>query len=284
MYEQHFQLQEKPFSLLPDPSYLYLSEIHRTALAVLEYGLNDQAGFTVVSGEIGCGKTTLVRHLLDRIDAAITIGLMTSTYQSVDDILQWVLLAFDIESPRLEKAERVRIFENFVRSKYAQKQRTVLIVDEAQNLGTKALEELRMLSNINVGKDHMFQLILLGQPELVATLQLPELCQFAQRVSVDYFIETLTEKETTAYVRHRISQAGGARSIFRNNSYPAIFNYSRGVPRLINLICDTALVYAFGNRRKTVTADIVERVIAEKMGKHRIWRTGESTPAPTGRN
>ena len=166
MYESFYGFREKPFSLLPDPGFLYFTRKHRLALAMLEYGLANQAGFTVISGDIGTGKTTLIRHLLNSLDQELTIGLITNTHQSIGELMQWVLLAFDLDYRDKSPVEMYRMLVDFVIEQYAQGRRTVLIVDEAQNLAVETLEELRMLSNINADKDQVLQIVLVGQPEL----------------------------------------------------------------------------------------------------------------------
>jgi len=271
MYEEHFRLREKPFSLLPNPEYLYLTEKHAAALALLEYSLMSQAGFTVIVGEIGCGKTTLLRHLLNRGDSDVAMGFISNTHPLFGELLQWVLMAFGLDYSSERKIDRYRTFVDFVTDRYAKRQRTLLAIDEAQNLAPETLEELRMLSNINTEKGQALQLILLGQPELLDTLRRPYLHQFAQRIAVDFFIEPLDFDETRSYIRHRVAVAGGKPSIFRKSSFPLIYHHSRGIPRLINLLCDTALVYGFATRRKTITAEIVEEVVRDKTSGRRLW-------------
>ena len=168
MYEAFYGFNEKPFSLLPDPGFLFLSSKHLQALSMMEYGLMNQAGFTVITGEIGSGKTTLVRQLLKQLelDHTTTVGLVSNTHQSFGELLQWVLLAFKLEYRSKEKVELYETLANFIAREYNQGHRTVLIIDEAQNLGFEALEELRMLANINADKDQVLQLMLIGQPGL----------------------------------------------------------------------------------------------------------------------
>lgn len=264
MYESFYNFREKPFSLLPDPSFLYLGKKHSLALSMLQYGLANQAGITVITGEIGCGKTTLIRHILSQMEKDITVGLITNTHRTFGELLQWVLLAFDLEYREKEQVERYQTFVDFVISEYAQNRYTVLIVDEAQNMDRETIEELRMLSNINADKHQVLQLVLVGQPELRTTLRRHDLRQFAQRISVDYHLEALDAAETREYVRHRIELAGGLQSIFLPESFELIYRYSKGIPRSINILCDTALVYAFGQRRRRVTAALLREVVSDK--------------------
>jgi general secretion pathway protein A len=265
MYRQFYQLKEKPFTLLPDPGFLFLSGKHRMALTLLEYGLTNQAGFTVISGEIGTGKTTLIRHLLDNMEREYTVGLITNTHRSFGELLEWILLAFNLEHKGMNKVEMYQRFVDFIISEYAQNRRTVLIVDEAQNMDAETLEELRMLSNINADKDQSLQIVLSGQRELRDTLRKPELVQFAQRIAVDYHLEALSEDEVAGYVRHRIQVAGGDPDTFTPRACAAIHRYSGGIPRLINLLCDTALVYGYAEQRRRIDARLVTEVAREKQ-------------------
>ena len=209
VYEAFYRFREKPFSILPDPSFLYLSPKHSTALALLEYGLMNQAGFNVITGEIGTGKTTLIRYLLSQMDRDMTVGLISNTHRSFGELLQWILFAFNLEHRGKQKVEMFQDFLDFLLQEYSQNRRTVLIVDEAQNMAPDTLEELRMLSNVNADKDQVLQLILVGQAELRETLRRPDMQQFAQRIVVDYHLEPLDRQETHAYIRHRIAVAGG---------------------------------------------------------------------------
>jgi putative secretion ATPase (PEP-CTERM system associated) len=266
VYEAFFGFREKPFSILPDPGFLYLSPKHSMALAVLEYGLSNQAGFNVITGDIGTGKTTLIRHLLNQMGEDVTIGLISNTHRSFGELLQWILFAFKLEHRGKEKVEMFRDFIDFLVKEYSGNHRTVLIVDEAQNLSPAALEELRMLSNVNADKDQLLQLVLVGQAELRETLRRPDLVQFAQRVAVDYHLAPLTREETHAYIRHRIAVAGCEdERLFDDPSCDAVFEYSGGVPRLINLLCDAALVYAFAEQRPTVGVELVRDAATDKQ-------------------
>ena len=264
MYESFYNLREKPFSLLPDPGFLYMSKKHRQALSMLEYGIMNQAGFTVVTGEIGAGKTTLIRQLLEQMERDITVGLVSNTHSSFGEMLQWVLLAFDLEYRGKGKVEMFHALSDFLIEEYAKGHRTVLIIDEAQNMSPEGLEELRMLSNINANKDQIVQLILVGQPNLRDILRKPELIQFAQRISVEYHLGLLSLQETWKYIKHRIAVAGGDRNLFDAAACAAVHYYSRGVPRLINVICDTALVMGYADQVHTISADLIHDLVKEK--------------------
>ena len=279
MYENFYGFREKPFSLLPDSGFLYLSSKHRIALTLLEYGLLNQAGFTVISGDIGTGKTTLIRQLLNQIDPGIKVGLISNTHQTFGDLMQWIALAFDLPHQGKDKVTLYRDFMDFIIREYGQGRRTVLIVDEAQNMSAETLEELRMLSNVNADKDQVLQVILVGQRELRDTLRRPDLIQFAQRIGVDYHLEPLTEAETRAYIRHRCQTAGGKVDLFTDQACAQIHQSTGGVPRLINLLCDTALVYGYAEQRDTIDAELINEVARDKQSGGLFHPRAPETPA-----
>ena len=264
MYESFYGLKEKPFTLLPDPEYLYLSPKHQRALTLLEYGMMNHAGFSVICGDTGAGKTTLIRRLLTELGDDTVVGLITNTHQSFGELLNWVLMAFGLEGEGKTKAQMHHIFIDFLIEQYAQNKHAVLIVDEAQNMNADTLEELRMLSNINADKDQILQVILAGQPALRETLRKPELMQFAQRIAVDYYLESLSAEETKAYIHHRLKVAGAEQVIFTDDACNAIYKYSAGTPRLINLLCDTALVYGFAEQTEVINVQLVHDVVREQ--------------------
>jgi type II secretory pathway predicted ATPase ExeA len=256
---------------------------HSLAYAMLQYGLTNQAGFTVITGGIGCGKTTLVRHLLNELDDEITVGLISNTQQHVAHLLQWVLMAYDIDYRGKSKVELHETFYNFLIDEYAQNRRTVLIIDEAQNLTPRVLEDLRMLSNINADKDQLFQMILVGQPELRDVLQRPELEQFAQRIAADYHLTELDRGETGQYIHWRTRTAGVEHEVFDRGAIDQIYRYTRGVPRLINTLCDTALVYGFAEEAQVISATLVRMVAKDKAetGLLRLDYEADDVAAPT---
>ena len=264
MYESFYGLKEKPFSLLPDPAFLYLSKQHEMAITLLEYSLENQAGFCVITGKAGTGKTTLLRRLLNQIGDDISIGLITNTHHSFGELLRWILHAFSLDDSGTNRARQHQMFVDYLIGQYAKNRRTMLIIDEAQNMSGEALEELRMLSNINSEKDLLLQVILVGQPPLREILQRPELEQFAQRVTVDYHLDSLNGEETGNYIRHRLQVAGGERELFTDDACEAVFIHSGGIPRLINLLCDLALVYAYAGQAAVVTGELVEQVVSER--------------------
>jgi type II secretory pathway predicted ATPase ExeA len=235
------------------------------AFDLLEYGLMNQAGFNVISGEIGTGKTTLIRHLLGQMGPDMTVGLISNTHRSFGELLQWILFAYGLDYKGKEKVEMFHTFLDFMLQQYAQNKRTVLIVDEAQNMAPETLEELRMLSNVNADKDQVLQVILVGQAQLRDLLRRPDLEQFAQRIAVDYHLEPLNQEETRTYIHHRLAVAGASNpDIFDDAACDAVYQHSQGVPRLINLLCDTALVYGFAEQKPTIDAQTVHDVAHDK--------------------
>ncbi len=264
MYESFYGFREKPFSLVPDPDFLYLGKHHRAALNILEYGLMGEASFALISGEVGSGKTILIRRFLRMVDSRTTVGLITNTHASLGNLLDWILLAFDLDYRGKEKVELFEILTDFLKEQRTRGRRTVLIIDEAQNMEPEMLEELRMLSNINVDKDLMFQIVLAGQPEILDKINRPELRQLAQRISANFHLSPLTLDETRDYICHRLAVAGGRRGIFDNLACAGVYYFTEGLPRPINIICDAALVYGFGEERESIgletILDVVENV------------------------
>jgi len=265
MYEKFYGLREKPFALTPDPEFLYLGRHHSRALLQLEYGLENEATFVLITGEVGSGKTTLIRYLLGRIDAERTIGLVSNTARDSGRVLPWVCSAFGLDVAGKDDVALYNAFVHFVIEEYAEGRRVVLIVDEAQNLGRARLEELRVLSNLNVDKHLVLQTVLVGQPELRDLMRMPQLRQFAQRIGADYHIGTLTAAETIDYVRHRLKVAGATRlNIFRTAALQLVHASSRGIPRLVNQLCDTALVYGYAEQRERIDAELMQDVIRDR--------------------
>ena len=264
MYEDFYGLKEKPFSIQPDPDFLFFSVRHSMAYAMLEYGVQNRAAFSVICGEIGCGKTTIVRHLLNNLDEQLTVGIVYNTHQNIDDLLGWIMLAFNQPYEGKSNLALFDEFQQFLIGCYAENKRVVLIIDEAQNLTPGALESLRMLSNINADKDQLLQIILVGQPQLRELMRKPELEQFYQRVSVDFFIPPLQVFEVDKYIQHRLHVAGRDGPLFTPGATRLIAETSKGIPRTINILCDTSLVYGFSTNAKKLDINLVREVIKDR--------------------
>jgi general secretion pathway protein A len=263
MYERHFGFTSKPFALTPDPAFLYLSRQHAMAMTMLEYGLASQAAFSLLTGEIGSGKTTLIRCLLRGLGNQVAVGLISNTHGRFNSIHGWALSALGIApTDDSDIAQYEALVDSFVRE-YGNGRRTLLILDEAQNLSVEVLEELRLLSNVNSEKDLVLQILLVGQPELRMKLARPELRQFAQRISVNFHLRPLDLTETHAYIRHRLTVAGGDEDLFLPDAVEFVYTRTNGIPRLVNHLCDFALVYAFAEHRKDIDAELVSQVVLE---------------------
>ena len=263
MYEAFYGLREKPFSILPDPDLIYWSQAHRLALAMLEFGVMNNAGFTVITGEVGSGKTTLVRYLLRRIEPHIAVGLISNTPQGRDELLQSIMLSLNqpFEGSYLSLYRR---FQDYLQAQYANRCRTIVIIDEAQNLTADALEGLRMLSNVNADKAQLLQLILVGQPQLREILSTPNMLQFAQRISSEFHLEALSASEVAQYIDYRLQAAGAAEPLFSREACDMVARASSGIPRSINILCDTAMVYGFATGADLITTALVGQVIEQK--------------------
>jgi general secretion pathway protein A len=266
MYQRHFGFTVKPFAMTPDPAFLYVSRRHAMAMTMLEYSLESQAPFSVLTGEIGSGKTTLVRKLLRQLGDGVKVGLITHTHSRFQSIHGWVLAALGSVPGNESDISLYEAMVNLLKRQSAKGGRTLLIIDEAHNLPIEVLEELRLLSNVNAERDLLLQILLVGQTELRVKLGRPELRQFAQRISVFYDLKRLDRDETHAYVQHRLKVAGGNPSIFHPDAIDLVYTRTRGVPRLVNLICDFALVYAFAERKLDVDAELVTRLVRDCTG------------------
>jgi general secretion pathway protein A len=264
MYEQFYGLRTRPFSLLPDPDFLYLSPRHRTAVNLLDYGMLSQAGFTVISGEVGAGKTTVIRRYLKTIGEDVTVGVITNSSKGFGKLLGWIAMAFELDHGGRDHVKLYNRFVEFLLTQYAAGKRTVLIIDEAQNFKPDTLEELRMLSNVNNEKDQLLQIVLVGQPELLETLKRPELRQFVRRIAVHCHLGPLDPADTAQLIRHRLAVAGGSPALFDDMACAAVHHFTGGVPRLINLLCDLALVYGFSEELPAIDLDSVVDAVRDR--------------------
>ena len=281
MYEGFYGLKERPFALLPDPSFLYLSKGHSTALTLLRYSIMNRQGFTVVSGEVGSGKTTLINRLLEEMKSGVTVGLINFTTRSFGEMAEWIMMAYGLPYKGKGKVELYDDFVQFMIREYAAGRPVVLIVDEAQNLGIRGLEEIRMLSNVNAEKEYLLHVILVGQPELRSLLQSSQLRQLTQRVSVAYHLRRLTDEEVAQYITYRVTHVGGAPDLFDPAAIRLIAAASEGIPRLINTFCDLALVYAYSDEKPTVGAAEVRAVLEDRRRMGLPAGATESTASPS---
>ena len=264
MYTSLFKLKELPFRLSPDPAFLFLSAHHARAKAYMESTIWFQDGFVIITGEIGAGKTTLIETFLQELDQEVIVAQINQTQVSPTEFLQAVLVQFGYTPFNMKKAELIATLNNFLIEQYASGRKVLLIVDEAQNLSLRVLEEVRMLSGVETTKEKVLRIILAGQPELNAKLDSPELIQLAQRVRLRFHLTPLSEEDSRAYVLHRLEIAGAAgRTIFADSCFPLLFRYTGGVPRLINTICETAMIAAYGEDRDRVTPGDLRKAIAE---------------------
>jgi general secretion pathway protein A len=262
LYTTHFGLTERPFSLVPDPDFLFWSPPHVRAFTMLEYGILTRAPITLITGEVGAGKTTLLHHLLRSVGADVRIGLIANAHGDRGELLRWVLLALaQTAQPGATYVDLFGQFQSYLISEYAQGRRVVLIFDEAQNLSRESLEELRMFTNINSGKDELLQLVLVGQPELRDTIRRPDMTQFAQRVAASFHLSAMDLRTVRDYIAHRLKKAGALVDIFTPSAVEAVYAATRGVPRLVNQLCDFALVYAFTKDHMRVHRLSVQQVL-----------------------
>jgi type II secretory pathway predicted ATPase ExeA len=266
LYTAHFGLRERPFSLVPDPDFLYWSPSHKRAFAMLEYGILTRAPITLITGEVGAGKTTLLHHLLKSIEQDVRVGLISNAQGGRGELLRWVLLS--LGQPAMPEQTYVDLFGQFQRhliDEYAAGRRVILIFDEAQNLSRESLEELRMFTNINANKDELLQLVLVGQPELREIVSRPDLSQFAQRVAASFHLTAMDLGMVQGYVTHRLKVAGATRLIFQAPAVEQVYHATRGVPRLVNKLCDLAMVYSFTKGLHQVSQGIVHQVIQDGL-------------------
>jgi type II secretory pathway predicted ATPase ExeA len=262
IYTAHFGLSERPFSLLPDPDFLYWSAQHQRAFAMLEYGILTRAPITVITGDVGAGKTTLLQHLLRKVGPEVRIGLVSNAHGNRGELLRWVLMALGEPAPAaVGYVDLFAQFQAFLIAEYAAGRRVILIFDEAQNLSLESLEELRMFTNINSGKDELLQVVLVGQPELRAMILRPDLTQFAQRVASSFHLTAMDIETLRHYIRHRLAVAGADYEVFSPLVMPMIHEATQGVPRLVNQLCDLAMVYAYSKGKRRVLQTTLQQVL-----------------------
>ena len=266
MFENFYRFKDKPFQLAPNPEFLFKSEKHQNALTYLEYGLTENVGIIVLTGEVGSGKTTTVMHVLNQIGDGFDTAMITHTNITSDQMLRMVHSEFEIESKETDKVAVLEALNEHLIALYAAGKRALLVIDEAQNLSAKALEEIRMLSNLQSNHHALLQILLVGQPELLETLKKPEMRQFSQRVAVHFHLTALDKVETTAYIVHRVHKAGGRADLFTPAAVDMIYDLSGGIPRSINLICQAALVYGFSDESERITQDTIKQINRDNIG------------------
>ncbi len=266
MYERHFSLNENPFNMTPDPKYFYLSDQHEDALQQLLYGINSKKGFLLVTGEVGTGKTTICRTLLERLDADTETSLLLNPYLNDAELLKSIVDDFGIACDSRSIKDMVDALNGFLLSKKSEGKNAVLIIDEAQNLPVKSMELVRMLSNLETNTDKLLQIVLLGQPELKEKLGSDRLRQLNQRITIRVSLTPLSVGDTKGYIFHRLSKAGSARSgIFTGSSVKEVFRYTKGYPRLINSLCDRALLCAYSIEKRSVDKSVVKRAAMDVL-------------------
>ena len=274
-YLEHFKLSEQPFRLTPDPDFLYWSMQHARAKAYMESTIWLADGFVVITGEIGSGKTTLLQSFLAELEDDVVYAVVSQTQLTPTQFLQAVLTEFGFKPFDQRKVELLDILNNFLIEQYSNGKKVVLIIDEAQNLSTKVLEEVRMLSGIETHKEKVLRIILAGQPELKETLESPSLKQLLQRVRLRFHIGPLDLGDIREYIAHRLAVAGNeAADIFGEDCFEVIYNYTGGIPRLVNTLCDTALLVAFVNETTTLTAEDIMAAVNELGWKEHESDTG----------
>jgi general secretion pathway protein A len=275
MYERFYRLRERPFALTPDPDYLYPSRVHREAMNYLRYGIETQAGFVVITGAIGSGKTTLLQTLLRGLDSHTTVARVMNTLLDPRELIEAAMIDLGLEPAGKSKPAMLKEFGEFLVSERAAGRLVLLVIDEAQNLTLPALEEIRMLSNLETEKSKLVQIILVGQPDLRDKLDRPELEQLRQRITVSYHLEPLDAEETARYINHRLARASlGAPLEFPRAATDRIHARSAGVPRLINVVADATLVFGYGEERAEIDQALVDDVVAD------LDATGVLGPAP----
>lgn len=265
MYASHYGLTAKPFSIVPNPEILFLSKNHENALTYMEYGLREKAGFILLTGEIGSGKTTLVRYMLKAMPSRMDVAVIFNTNFSSDQLLRRILSEYEVPCTVEGKERYLELLYQFLIDRYAQGRHVLLIIDEAQNLSDEALEDIRMLSNLQTDEQNLLQIMLVGQTELRQRLNLPEFRQLAQRIAVNYHLTPLSEDQTHQYIAYRIEMAGGAAELFSPEAMSLVHDHAGGIPRTINLLCDAALVYGYADDLKHIDREAIEQVLNDKI-------------------
>ncbi len=267
MYNKFYGFKEKPFEITPDPKFLFLSENHKEALAHLTYAVRERKGFTVVTGEVGTGKTTLVQTLLSRLDGNTRTAYLFNPMMGSTDFLHYICQDLGLKSQKRSKGQYLSQLHKFLMSCYTRNETVVLIIDEAHKLDPKLLEEVRLLTNLETSKNKLLQVILIGQPELNEVLEDPQFRQLKQRVSLRYHIHPLSKEDTQRYIKRRLWIAGAMDpNIFTPRAIQAIYKYTKGIPRLINIVCDNSLLMGYATDQKVIGRKIINETIKNLDG------------------
>jgi general secretion pathway protein A len=270
VYQEFYGFREKPFALTPDPEFFFLSETHWTALESLLYGIQQRVGFMVVTGEIGTGKTTLGRVLLEKLDKKVRTAVIFNSFLTEGDLLKVILQDFGFPCRGRSKKDRMDSLNLSLVERLSEGENAVLIIDEAQNLSVPVLEQIRMLSNLETEKEKILQIILMGQPELTQKLQSPALEQLNQRIAIRHHLQPLPPVKTAEYIHHRLRKAGAQENItFSKSALKSIHQFSRGTPRLINLLCDRALLAGFMEQVHQIDRGIIVQAAKSLQGKEK---------------
>jgi type II secretory pathway predicted ATPase ExeA len=279
MYLEYFGLTARPFRLTPDAGFLFMSEPHSRAKSYMDYTVWNREGFAVITGEIGCGKTTLIQKLLSELGENVVVAKLFQTQLDEVEFLQAVLLEFGLNPPNAKKVDLLDMLNRFLVERFQQHKQILLVVDEAHNLSRKVLEEIRILAELETHKEKILHVILAGQPQLNQILDHPELAQLKQRVKLRYHIRALSEQEQSEYIRHRLSIVGASnRTLFSPETLLVIYKYTGGVPRLINTLCDTVLTCACVDKLSEITTDIVETAAKELQWPYYAQRVDKQPP------
>ena len=278
MYEQFFGLSKKPFELVPNPDFLYLGGTHKKALTYLNYAVSEKTGFVMLTGEVGSGKTTLIRNFINRLDHQVTLAKVFNTKVSFEQLIAMINDDFGLDGTGKDKVTLLKELYHFLVEEHAKGHSPILIIDEAQNFSPAVLEEVRMLSNLETGDAKLLQIILVGQPELAAMLSLAELRQLRQRISIVCHVYPLTRQECEEYIFHRLSVAGNRQAVqFSPEALDGIYNYSNGIPRLVNIVCNFLLLTAFTEDTRTVNQEMVSDIVKELQTEVRIENSDSSS-------
>jgi len=267
MYTRFYNLKEKPFEITPDPRFLYLTENHKEALASLIYAVKEGKGFTVITGEVGTGKTTLIQALLGRIDGNTKTAYIFNPRLDAADLLHYICEDFGLEVSGKSKGQYLFHLHKYLLACYARHEKVVLIIDEAQDLDPALLEEVRLLTNLETAKDKLLQVILMGQPELNDTLNRPECRPLKQRVSLRYHIPPLNREEARQYIKRRLIRAGAVDpNFFTPEAVDRIYRHTKGIPRMINIVCDNSLLSGYATEQKVIGEEIIKKVVRQLEG------------------